>query len=254
VLAAFADWRNPRAIQAIEARTESDNSEVRKTALIVLGQIGDPAEASVFLNALRKNRSAEEATIALKYLENLEGPEVDAHVLQALAAENETANRVRLIRLVSARGLATATAELLRQARTQDIKVSIAALGALGTVAGVEDLPALIVFTRSCTDEAVRGSAAGAIIRLCQKTGNLEAEEALLTPEVEQARDPEQRATWLGILVKIGSAKALPFLRTDLQSASSLTVNQAKQMLETMAATVKDDGLRKEANAAAAIK
>jgi hypothetical protein len=112
-------------------------------------------------------------------------------------------------------------------------------------VAELQDLPALIAFTRSCSDDAVRGSAAGAIVRLCQRTGKLEAEEALLTPEVEQAANPAQRTTWLGIL-------ALPFLKMDLQSANGQTVNQAKQMLETMAATVKDDGLRREVNASAA--
>ena len=252
LLVAFADWRNPQTIHVVEAKTESDDPEVRKTALTVLGQIGGPAETSRLLDALRKSRNAEEATIALKYLENMEGPEVDTLVLQALSAENESANRVRLIRLVSARGMTTATAELLRQARAQDNKVSIAALGALGTVAELQDLPALIAFTRSCSDDAVRGSAAGAIVRLCQRTGKLEAEEALLTPEVEQAANPAQRTTWLGILVKIGSSKALPFLKMDLQSANGQTVNQAKQMLETMAATVKDDGLRREVNATAA--
>jgi HEAT repeat protein len=119
-------------------------------------------------------------------------------------------------------------------------------------VAGLQDLPALIAFTRSCSDEAVRGSAAGAIIRLCQRSGNLAAEEALLTPEVEQAPDPGQRTTWLGILVKIGSPKAFPFLTTDLQSTDSRTITQAKQMLETLAATVKDEDLRQKASAAAA--
>jgi len=254
LLATFANWRNPDSVRAVKARTRSDDAEVRKMALMVLGQIGGPAETGVFLSALRQNRSAEETSIALRNLESIQDPEVDTQVLQALAAENEPANQVRLIRLVSARGMASATAELFRQTRDPDHKVSIAALGALGAVAGLQDLPALIAFTRSCSDEAIRGSAAGAIVRLCQKSGNLEAEEAALIPEVEQATDAGPRTTWLDILVKIGSAKALPLLETDLRSTNSLTVDHAKQMLETLAATVKDNDLRQKAAAAAASK
>jgi HEAT repeat protein len=231
LLAALADCHNPQTIRRVEVKTESDDPEVRRAALLVLGQIGGPAEADIFLNALRKNRSAEETAMALGSLERLQGPEVDARVLKALSGEGESANRVRLIRLVSSRSMSNATAELLKQAGARDNKVCLAALKALGVVAGSQDLPALIAFTRSCPDDSVRRSAAGAMVRLCRKSGNLEAEEVMLMAEFERTADPQLRSCWLSIMAELGCPTALPVLRAGLRGTSDQAAIQAIALL-----------------------
>lgn len=271
LLVALADFRDSPAIRAAADRTRSHDPEVRRAALATLGHIGGPGDAGTLLEALRKNNSAAESALILNLLENLGGSAVDARILKSLAEETDSANRIHLLRLVSGRGMTTATPELFRQARDADRKVSVAALGALGAVAQLKDLPELIAFTRACADESLRGTAAGALLRLCQRPGNLSAAEAPLAAEVAQAPDPGMRATWLRILLKLGSAQACPPLKQDLQGTDEARVKQAiallavapdliqqqlgaeiKPVLERLAATANDPGLRDQARAAAA--
>jgi HEAT repeat protein len=231
LLTALVDCHSSRSIPAIKARVESGEAEVRKTALAVLGQIGGPADAGFFLEVVRKNRGPEETALALRHLERLEGEAVDRQILSALSLESEAANRLRLIRLVSLRGITNAAAELFRQAADPDRKVCVAAVDALGAVAGPRELPALIAFARSCTDATIRESAGAAVARLCRKSTDPQREAELVLAEVGRATDPGQRSCWLGILTTLGCPRALPILRTDLGSANDQVAASAIEQL-----------------------
>jgi HEAT repeat protein len=220
LLIALADCHNPQSSTAVKSKVASDDPVVRKTALVVLGQIGGPADAGVFLQAVMNNRNDAETGIALSNLGRMEGADVDHQIMQALSSGSEAATRIRLIRLVGARGMTNATAELFKQAADPDAKVRVAAIEALKAVAGPGELPALIAYTRSCADETVRETAEAAIVSLCLKSANPQAEAELVLVELERATKPAERKIWLSILASLGCAKALPILKADLGNAN----------------------------------
>jgi HEAT repeat protein len=220
LLIALADCHNPQSSTAVKSKVASDDPVVRKTALVVLGQIGGPADAGVFLQAVMNNRNDAETGIALSNLGRMEGADVDHQIMQALSSGSEAATRIRLIRLVGARGMTNATAELFKQAADPDAKVRVAAIEALKAVAGPGELPALIAYTRSCADETVRETAEAAIVSLCLKSANPQAEAEMVLIELERATKPAERKIWLSILASLGCAKALPILKADLGNAN----------------------------------
>jgi HEAT repeat protein len=227
LILALQDCHNDKSIAAVKAQVSSNETEVRKTALVVLGQIGGPADVAVFLDAVTKNRSSEEADIARRNLERMEGWEVDSQILRALATANETALRIKLIRLVATRGMTNATPELFRQASAPDTKIRVAAIDGLKAVAGTQDLPTLISYTRSCMEEAVRDSAEAAMVSLCQKSIVPQDAADLVLAELSRTTEPAQRNCWLGVLTSLGSAKVLPILRADLDSANGVVAGAA---------------------------
>lgn len=227
LLLALVNCHNAQSIQVVKAKADSNESEVRQTALTVLGQIGGPAEVGVFLKAVVENRSAEETAAALSSLGRMEGTDVDAQVLQALSSAQEAAARIRLVRVVGGRGMTNATAELLKQAADPDTKLSVAALGALKSVASSRELPALIVLIRSCKDEAVREAAEDAIVSICAKSGDPKPGAELVLAELTRATDPIERNSWMNILTSLGCARALPIIKADLGSANDQVAAKA---------------------------
>jgi len=115
--------------------------------------------ASALLAALQKEQPVEERSVVLNGLKALEGPAVDDLLLEALTSASAPGLRVDLIRLLDSRGVAKATPEILKQAAAPERDVSIAALSAMKSLAGPNELPGLIALTRSCSDEGVRDAA-----------------------------------------------------------------------------------------------
>lgn len=231
LLLALADCHNAQSLSALQIEADSDNVEVRKTALTVLGRIGGPSEAEVLLQAVTKNRSAEERAVALNGLERMAGAAIDAQIVQALASATDAAARIQFIRLLENRAATNATGALLRQAADSDPQVSAAALRALKSLAGADDLPTLIALTRSSQDETVRQAAENAVVGASARTGRAAAScEAVLT-ELKQATDPALKNAWIRILVALGDPKALPAILAAVQETDdSVAANAIEQL------------------------
>ena len=207
LLLALADCHNAQSISVIQALGGSQNPEIRKTALTVLGRIG-PSAASALLAALQKEQPVEERSVVLNGLRALEGSAVDDLLLDVLTSASAPGLRVDLIRLLDSRGAAKATPEILKQAAAPEKDVSIAALSAMRSLAGPNELPALIALTRSCSDEGVRGAAETALAGVCRRSGGT-ASETMLN-NLHQATTSAERNCWITVLARVGYAKALP--------------------------------------------
>ena len=77
-----------------------------------------------------------------------------------------------MIRLLASRSATNAVTELLKQAAGSEVKVSVAALNALQSLAGPGELPALLALTKDAKDAAVRGAAESAVVGACTKAGS----------------------------------------------------------------------------------
>jgi HEAT repeat protein len=231
LLSALADCHNAQSLQILEAKATADNPEVRRTALRVLATIAGPSQAGVLLKVLVENRDSAESAIAWSSLERLEGAAVDDLVLQALLSAREARERVQLIRMLEARGAAGAAAELLTQAADPDVTVGLAALGALRTLAGAGEVPALIALTKASKTERARDAAEKAVCGAAASSGNAETAGAAVLAELERSAAPDQKNAWVRILTSLGYAKALPALEAAMKDSNEAVAANAIESL-----------------------
>ena len=224
LLLVLPDCHNAQSIPVVQALGGSPEPEIRKTALAVLGRMG-PSAASALLAALEKDRPADERAIVLSGLRSLKGPLVDDLLVQALAPASAPGNRMDLIHLLESRGVAKAASEILKQAGTPDRELSIVALSAMRSLAGPNELPALIRLTQSSSDEEIRDAAENAVTGLCSRSGNA-ASEAVLN-ELKQATKPDVRNSWIRVLARVGYAKALPAIEAAASDPDPVVAGNA---------------------------
>jgi len=162
------------------------------------------------LEALQQDPPADERSIVLSGLAALNGSKVDDLLLQALRTTSAPAIQVDLIRLLDNRGVAKAVPEILKQTSSPQKNVQIAALSALSSLAGHDQLPALIAFTRSCTDQEAREAAENALVGVCSRSGDAASSRVL--NELNHETKPADRNSWLRVLARVGYTKALPVI------------------------------------------
>ena len=172
LLIALVDCHNPQSLQLLQARTTDASPEIRQTALTVLGWIGGSNEVGVLVKAVAQNQSAEESALALSALGRMQGAAIDEQLVKALASSADLELRIKLIRLLASRSATNAIPELLKQAAGSEVKVSVAALNALQSLAGPGELPALLAMTKDAKDAAVREAAESAVVGACTKAGS----------------------------------------------------------------------------------
>jgi len=220
LMTALKDCHNAQSLQAISAKVESSDPEVRLAALKVLKDIGASDSAATFLKALNDGRSKEEMSLAVSSLELMGGAEVDAAILKTLQAAPKSSTCVQLIRLLGLRHVTQAKGELLRQAGGPDTRISVAAYQALKSLAAIEDLPALIAMTKACRNNAVRDAAVGTIYSVCNQSEDIDRVGALLLQELKTSTVSAEKLSWIRVLALLGYAEALPAIAASLQDTN----------------------------------
>jgi len=190
----------------------------------VLARIGGSDDASTFLNVIRARLGAEELSVAVSSLEQMEGAEVDELILGAVRSFSESQARVQLIRLLGKRNITGATDELLRQAASSDLNVSVAAFQALKSLAGLDELPSLIALTKECRDDSVRDAAVSAVYGACKNNERIDQSAALVLKELKTSTVTIERESWIRVLVLLGYAEALPTITVTLEDANQKLV------------------------------
>ncbi|HOW67682.1 MAG TPA: HEAT repeat domain-containing protein [Candidatus Paceibacterota bacterium] len=231
LLIALRDCHNAQSLPLIQAKTTSEHAEVRKTALVVLGQIGGAAEARALLRATSDNRNPEETAEALNSLRQMEGDDINAQIVQALASAKDVTLRVEWIRLLGNRGATNAALVLLTQAEDPDHRIRVAALRALRSLARSEDLPALIKLTKSSRDDTVREAAEAAVVGLCTRSGQVANGSEAILAEMKQAADPVLKNSWIRILVSLGNAQSLPAILAATKDPNESVAAHAVEQL-----------------------
>jgi HEAT repeat protein len=220
----MADCHNPRSIQAVRAKAASESPLIRQAAFRTLGKIGDRSDAGVLLKALGDARSPAEISAASASLARIEGAEVDAMILRTLAATADARLRVTLIDLLDARSPASATSELLKQAADPDPKVSLAAYRAMRSLVGLNEVPALIALTKTCTDGALRAAAETALYYACTRTTDTEQAGEMVLAELKRTTQDLDKSSWIKTLASMGYNKALPAIAPSLRDPNSWLV------------------------------
>ncbi|MCC6858484.1 MAG: HEAT repeat domain-containing protein [Bryobacterales bacterium] len=226
LLVALADCcRDAGTIRAIRAKVSAERPEVRAAAFQALGKIGDPADAAALLEGVVSRRSAEESAAAAGSLARIPGSGTDSLVLRRLASTADPESRAALIDVIDARPPSQhAAGELLKQAGDPDLRVSMAALRTLRSLAGVSHLPALMAVTRTCKDGNQRAAAESALQYACTRSKDTTRAGELLLAGLKQEGEDLDKASWIRTLASIGYAPALPTIMQSLRSPNSWLV------------------------------
>jgi HEAT repeat protein len=223
----LGDLGQSAALPVILKAAESNAQDIRQAAIQVLGKLGDASAVGILLSAMEDEGGLSQA--AFSSLIKLKGDEVDAAIAKALdGAEGGT--RVLLIQLVGERGISSALPALKQAANDADPQVAVAAIRALGTTIGSDDLSILIgrlVKPRS-PDEAtaVNDALKKALLRMPDR----EAAAAKLLAAVPQASG-ETRLVLLDLLGVVGGQTALKGVAAAVKEGSDELQDAATRVL-----------------------
>jgi HEAT repeat protein len=142
------------------------------------------------------------------------GAEVDRVILARLRTTEAVDTRIDLIRILGDRRAASATPDLLEQARDEDPAVRVAALRSMRRIVGPEEVAPLIALVKSAPEGAERRAAISALVSAC---GDDDASGALVLGELKQASDAAQKDAWTRVLTAVGYPKALPTILEGLE-------------------------------------
>lgn len=216
LLRVLGERGDPAAAGALASASKSENEAVRAAALEALGTAGDPESLEALAEAAA-TYSGDAQKIARASLAKLPGDEVDA-ALKKLASGGKGTLRAEAIGALAQRGLVSATPMLLEATRDQDSQVRGAAIGALGTLAGPDDLQALVARLLQSDADEDRPALIEAIGKLFYRIPSVSARAKPLL-ERYGAASPKSQAALLALLGKSGAPEALARLQSTAKSS-----------------------------------
>jgi len=216
LLAVLGDRGEKIALPAVVAATKTPDAAVRVAALKALGQLGD--ESVVMLLAERAaTTTGEEQKAARQSLYRLRGAGVDQAILAAVGKADAKA-KAELVAALGRRNVRAAVETLFQTARDPDRKVRTESIKALASLAGPENLPALVDLLINAQSTSERTEAEKTIVAVAHKIEQTGRRASSVLARLPSVKDIKARCALLSTLGKIGDDSALPVLRTELGS------------------------------------
>ena len=119
----------------------------------------------------------------------------------------------------------------MKQAADPDLKISMAALRALRSLAGADELPALMAVTKTCMDGAQRAAAESALFYAATRSSDTTQAGELLLAELKRASADLDKASWIRTLCGIAYTKAIPAIAASLRDPNSWLVTTTLESL-----------------------
>lgn len=214
LISALADRGDAEALPAVVEVLEVEDESVRVAALKAIGVLGDTSCVSLLAKQAAQTRG-QVRKAARDSLYRLRGEDVDSVILDALATA-EPALKAELVRAIGERNITGGIETLLTTAKDENRKVRTESFKVLKTVAGPDDLPALVDLAMNLAAESDRREAEKTVAAVAHKIEEVDKQAAPVLAAWPNVKDPEDRASLLRILGRIGDNTALPTLRTAL--------------------------------------
>ncbi|HNS18954.1 MAG TPA: HEAT repeat domain-containing protein [Sedimentisphaerales bacterium] len=214
LLSALADRGDALALPAVIEAGKSKDESVRVAALKAVGQLGNASSVPLLAERAASSKGVEQKA-ARESLYRLRGAEVDAAVLQNLAAAKSEV-KVELVSAVGERNIAGSVETLLKAAKDEDRKVRTESLKVLRGVGKPEDMPALVNLLLEVKTDSDRTEAEKTVAIVAHKIEDATRQAAAVLQVLPNVKDNPNRASLLRVLGRIGDSSALPTLRTAL--------------------------------------
>lgn len=203
---------------------ESAEDEVRIAALRALRHLGDSSTVILLATAAAED-SGPQREAARESLSLLRGEDVDDVMLAAMQEQTDAALRRELIRGLAARRCRPAVPALFTASEDQDEIVRVAAFDALGSLAGEDDLTALVARLLNVEGSDARQAAENAVVETAARIADPSQRADPVLAVLDQTDGPV-RVSLIRVLGRIGGAGALEAIRAET-SASDPDVTDA---------------------------
>jgi len=218
LLAALAERGDAVAKPAVLELFGRSQGDVRGAAIRALGALGDKEDVPRLTKLLDDAGNDKDAVAAIT---RLHGEDINA----ALCAEMKTASpaqRVKLLQLLVARHAIDSVPTLLEAAKDADAGVRIAALEALGQMAGPEGVAKLAHLILDAKDLTAREEAEKALMLIAQRDAKVKIDQrAIPLLKVMSGLSEEEKTELLSALGRIGGEPALKVIETGLADKDS---------------------------------
>jgi HEAT repeat protein len=218
LLGALAERGDAVAKPAVLELFGMSQGDVRGAAIRALGALGDKEDVPRLTKLLDDAGSDKDAVAAIT---RLHGEDINA----ALCAEMKTASpaqRVKLLQLLVARHAIDSVPTLLEAAKDADAGVRIAALEALGQMAGPEGVAKLAHLILDAKDPTAREEAEKALMLIAQRDVKVTIDQrAIPLLKVMSGLSEEERTKLLSALGRIGGEPALKVIEAGLADKDS---------------------------------
>jgi len=215
------------AAPVITKATTSEHAAVRVAAIEALGAVGDVT--SVALLSRTAAASGAEQQAARASLQQLSGKDVDAALLRAIST-GETNVRLEVIRALVARRTTDAFAQLLKTTGDDDAAVRRAAIGAVGSLGGAKDLPALLALMIKPKEPGDHGAVEQAVGTAFLAVSDLDVRAQAVLGALAGA-PAEAKPTLIRLLGRAATPQALAAVRTAMKDANPDVRNAAIRTL-----------------------
>lgn len=210
--------RDAAAQPVVLAALKDPEQVVRLAAVSATARFGTPQAIQALIAALSTDRP-DEAKAIREALARIPGEKVLAAAAAALPKAAPT-TRVSLLQLLAARRATAQLSAVFDATRDADAAVRLAAIQAVGRIAGAEALPQVIALMEKAPEGPEQLAAQEAVIAVCQRNPNVETRVepvlAALAPTTG-----EQRILFLEMLPQVGGGKALQAVVAETKSADA---------------------------------
>ena len=213
LLDALADRGDAAARPAVLEMLKSQEAPVRAAAIRALGSLGEAADVPRLVQSLRAAAGPEKSA-AQASLARMQGQGVHAAIVAELKQAKPDA-RVELIGVLASRRAKDGVPSILAAAQDDNPAVRMAAMTALGQLAGPEHLADMLKGVLKAEPGAEREAAEKAVMFVCNRTEDADKRAAPLLAAFAKLGEDDQTAL-LTTLGRVGGPAALKVVQAAI--------------------------------------
>jgi HEAT repeat protein len=213
LISALTDCGDKAALPAVVTAAKSTDAGVRIAAFKAMGILGDVSSVDTLVAAAASS-GGDEQKAAQESLYRLRGADVDEAILKKLPDASPKA-KVELVRSCEQRNIKAGAAVLMKTTKDADGKVRIESIKALRSLAGPQDIPALIELQLAASGND-RGELEKTVVVVARKIAGDKGQAQMVLAVLPTVKDIDAKCSLLSVLGKIGDEAALPVLRDAL--------------------------------------
>jgi len=236
LLLALADRTDSAVLPIIQKAAQSNQKELRITAINILARLGDVSCVPVLLKAATEN-DADLQKAATETLIRLPGKDLDADLLSRLSQAQGKLRQV-LIELVGQRQINEAIPVVMASLRDDDAGIRGAAIQTISIIGQEPQIADLVKLLQDTRDPAEQAGIEKALLSVCGRSG-----VGCITSlrPLTQSTNDQLHMIGLHALAVVGGPEALDAVESAIKSNEAVVQDEAVRILSTWPHNWPDD-------------
>ncbi|MDC0048032.1 HEAT repeat domain-containing protein [Verrucomicrobia bacterium] len=219
LIGSLSEREDKSAIPSITKLTESENLEVRLSAIQALGKIGNGSSV-IPLATIASSTSGHERNVSRSALSNLKGNDVQ-NALKKHLQESLPEIQSELVRAIATRAESTAMNELMILAKSNIPEIRKEAIRGIGNLADQSHLDQILILLLNPKEESDRNDIESAIAYSFRRISDKKIQTDALTKALEKA-DEIAKPSILSLLGRDPNEQSLQLLISALKETESI--------------------------------